>query len=109
MDVAEVRAGPAGTANAPQSRAQRARAGLAWQVLRTVVVYVALSLVALVFIGPFILMISISLQPNMQFLTSPLVIVPPHPSLDASASLFAAPPFARWFFNSTFVSLSVVF
>src|ERR671938_282581 len=109
MDVAEVRAGSVGTANPPHSEAQRARAGRAWKVLRTAGVYLALIVLALFFIGPFILMISVSLQPDLQFLTFPLDIVPPHPSLEAYASLFADTPITRWIFNSTVVSIAVLF
>jgi multiple sugar transport system permease protein len=54
-------------------------------------------------------MISISLQPNIQFLTFPIDIIPPHPALDAYAGLFSDTPIARWIFNSSFVSVSVVF
>lgn len=108
MDVAEVRIGPVGTAHAPRGEAERARAGLAWGLLRAAVVYVLLALVALIFIGPFILMISVSLQPDLQFLTFPIDVVPPHPSLDAYAGLFADTPIARWILNSTVVSISVV-
>jgi multiple sugar transport system permease protein len=79
-----------------------------WRVLRAGLTYVVLCIVAVIFLGPFIMMISVSFQPTIQFLTFPIDIVPPHPSLDAYTGLFANTPIARWVLNSTIVSVSVM-
>ncbi len=78
------------------------------QVVRAVLTYAGLTICALIFIGPFILMLSVSFQPQLQFLTFPIDVVPPHPSLQAYTSLFSDTPIVRWLFNSTFVSISVM-
>jgi len=74
-------------------------------VLRAGLTYVGLCIVALIFLGPFVMMISVSFQPTLQFLTFPIDIVPPHPSLDAYIGLFANSPIARWILNSTVISV----
>jgi multiple sugar transport system permease protein len=88
--------------------ASRTQGRAARRVLRAVLTYLLLTAVALIFIGPFVLMISASLQPNLQFLTFPIDVVPPHPSLSGYSALFSDTPIERWIFNSTVVSLSVM-
>lgn len=88
--------------------ARSARRLVVWGVVRTALTYAFLCAMGLIFIGPFVFMISISLQPSIQYLTFPIDVVPSHPSLDSYVHLFADSPIARWIFNSVVVSISVM-
>lgn len=69
--------------------------------------YVLLVLLALVFAFPFFWMVSSAFKPPALIFVYPPVLLPPSLSLDNFRGVFEAAPFARYMFNSFFVSITV--
>ena len=74
---------------------------------RAGLMYVFLIAIALLFIGPFVMMISVSFRPNLFFLSFPIPLVPSEPALDNYILLFSNTKMARWMFNSAFMTVSI--
>jgi len=69
--------------------------------------YALLVLCAVIFLVPFLYMVSMSLRPNLELLTFPISLVPEQPGLGAYASLFSGTAMAHWLFNSFLVTVTV--
>jgi multiple sugar transport system permease protein len=70
--------------------------------------YVALSLGGLLMVVPFVWMVSTSLKPEDQVFVLPPIWFPSRPVFENYVRLFTTIPFARYLFNSAFVSLTVM-
>ena len=77
--------------------------------LRTVLVYVLLLAIAVLTVGPFLVMISASLRPSFSYMTFPISLIPPHPGLDNYIRLFNQTLIGRWILNSFVIATSVTF
>jgi len=81
--------------------------------LRRTVGYVALTVFALIFIGPFVITLITSFKTDSQATLQPLGPVPRPATLSAWKQIFGIGPsvsvtdFPRWFFNSAFVSVMI--
>jgi multiple sugar transport system permease protein len=69
--------------------------------------YVALSLGALLMAAPLLMMLLTSLKTPAEALRIPPTIVPAHPTLDAYRTVLTQAPFFTWFRNSVIVAISV--
>ena len=69
--------------------------------------YALLVLLALIFAFPFFWMVSSAFKPPALIFVYPPVLLPPSLSLDNFRGVFEAAPFARYMFNSFFVSITV--
>jgi multiple sugar transport system permease protein len=76
-----------------------------FRALGRVPVYVFLAAGAIITMGPFIMMISTSLKPQAFVLETPPQVVPEDPTLANYATAWTSQGFARYFFNSTYVSV----
>jgi multiple sugar transport system permease protein len=92
---------------APDSRARNRRTR--GRRIRLTVVYVVLIPFGLLFIVPFIWLLSASFQPVSDIFSWPPQWIPRHPTLDGYKQFFGAGGSAAgmWFLNSAFVSISV--
>jgi multiple sugar transport system permease protein len=86
------------TATEPRSR--RASTG-------TILLYVALSLGALLMAAPLIMMVTTSFKTPAEALRFPPTLLPAQPTLDAYRTVLTEAPFLTWFRNSVIVSVSV--
>lgn len=77
------------------------------QILLAVVTYILLLIIGAMLAGPFLVMISASLRPNLNYMTFPLSLIPPDPSLSNYVRLFQQTMIGKWAFNSLFVATSV--
>jgi multiple sugar transport system permease protein len=74
----------------------------------TALKYVLLTTLAILFVAPFVYMISLSLQPLGDMFSYPPHWIPQHPTIDNYAGFFSSDhPIYRWFFNSVFVSVTI--
>lgn len=73
--------------------------------LGRVPVYVLLILGALVTMGPFIIMVSTSLKPQAFVLETPPQVLPQDPTLGNYTEAWTSSGFARYFLNSTYVTI----
>jgi multiple sugar transport system permease protein len=69
--------------------------------------YVALSLGALLMAAPLLMMLLTSLKTPAEALRIPPTVVPAHPTLDAYRTVLTQAPFFTWFRNSVIVAVSV--
>jgi multiple sugar transport system permease protein len=58
-------------------------------------------------VGPFLLMVSASLQPNLIYLTFPMHLIGPGMGFDNYVSLFSRSLIARWILNSAVITVSI--
>ncbi len=77
------------------------------QVLGTVLYYATCILLAVVFAGPFIWMLSSSFKPADEIFTNPPVLISSNFSLDNYREVFEQAPFERYMLNSFIVSTTV--
>lgn len=77
--------------------------------LRVALIYGLLLFISVLTLGPFLIMLSVSLRPNFSFMTFPLSLVPPEPGLDNYARLFHQSGIRRWILNSVLISSTVTF
>jgi len=77
--------------------------------VRVLLIYVLILLICALTVGPFLIMISVSLRPNFSFMTFPISLIPPQPGLDNYIRLFHQTSIGRWILNSVFISTSVTF
>src|SRR4029450_8756022 len=70
--------------------------------------YVFLTTLAILFVAPFIYMVSLSFQPLSDMFAYPPRWIPAHTTLENYAGFFSSEhPIYRWIFNSMFVSVTV--
>jgi len=72
-------------------------------------VYTLLIAGSIVFMAPFAWMVSASLKPLEDIFTFPPTWIPQHPTISNYTNFLQSQNVARWFFNSAFVTLSIVF
>lgn len=75
------------------------------KVFSRVPVYVLLLVGGILTMAPFIMMISTSLKPRAFVLETPPQVIPEDPTLGNYGQVWASEGFARYFFNSTYVSI----
>ena len=73
----------------------------------TIVLYLVLSLGAIVMLTPLLQMITTSFKTSGEALRVPPTLLPDHPTLDAYRTVLTQAPFALWFRNSVVVAVSV--
>ncbi|GFP21127.1 multiple sugar transport system permease protein, partial [Candidatus Hakubella thermalkaliphila] len=69
--------------------------------------YFALIVIALIFIFPFVWMVSSAFKPVDEIFRYPPVLISQNPSLEHFIEVFQVVPFARYMWNSFFVSTTV--
>jgi len=95
---------PAKTGTLEFQRNKRRRMPKPGRVLR----YVALIVLAILFVAPFAYMVTASFQPIDRMFSYPPQWIPTHPTLDNYTGFFASKqPIGRWIFNSFFVATTV--
>jgi multiple sugar transport system permease protein len=77
------------------------------QVVGSGIYYLICILLAIVFAGPFLWMLSSSLKPHSEIFTSPPTLISPNFSFDNFQEVFRQAPFERYMFNSFFVAITV--
>lgn len=75
--------------------------------ITTVLTYALLLVIGAALAGPFLVMISASLRGNLSYMTFPMSLIPPEPSLQNYARLMEQTMIGKWAFNSLFVATSV--
>jgi ABC-type glycerol-3-phosphate transport system permease component len=84
-------------------RVDRIRTGI-----RLILTYGLLLVFAAAMVGPFLLMVSASLQPNMIYLTFPMTLIGPDMGFTNYVTLFNRSLIGRWVFNSGVITVSIV-
>ena len=74
------------------------------QGLRTVITYLLMGVLAVSTVGPFIIMLSVSLTQNIRFLLFPIDLIPNPITLENFQLLFARTLALRWTYNSFYVA-----
>jgi multiple sugar transport system permease protein len=70
--------------------------------------YLFLTTLGILFVAPFIYMVSLSFQPLSDMFSYPPHWIPPHPTVGNYTGFFTSDhPIYRWIFNSTFVSVTI--
>lgn len=77
------------------------------QLLTTTLWYIACTLLAVVFAGPFIWMISNSFKPANEIFANPPILISQHASFDNYRLVFEQAPFERYMLNSFIVASTV--
>jgi multiple sugar transport system permease protein len=77
------------------------------QLIDSFVYYLICILLAVVFAGPFLWMLSSSLKPHAEIFTSPPTLISPNFSFANFQEVFRQAPFERYMFNSFFVATTV--
>src|SRR5947209_3315956 len=91
------------------SRRTTAASGVQWgRALPRAAAHAALTVGALTMVIPFVWMVSTSLKTEDQVFVMPPLWLPTHPVWSNYARLFTTIPFARYLFNSAFVSITVM-
>ena len=80
------------------------RSGQAFGLLSQVLSYLFLAVLAVTTLGPFVVMVSASLSPDLPILTFPLPLIPRPIGLQNYVLLFSKTLVARWLWNSTYVT-----
>jgi multiple sugar transport system permease protein len=76
-----------------------------WAIIKQIIVYLLMIGVAITTVGPFLIMITVSLSENVRFITFPIEF-PPNPiTLENFDILFTRTLALRWLFNSVFVAV----
>jgi ABC-type glycerol-3-phosphate transport system permease component len=78
-----------------------------WTIARLLATYGVLLVLAVAMVGPFLLMVSASLQPNMVYLTFPIALVRPDMGFGNYALLFSRSLIGRWILNSAVIAVSI--
>jgi multiple sugar transport system permease protein len=74
----------------------------------TALKYLLLTTLAILFVAPFVYMVSLSFQPLSDMFAYPPHWIPPNPTIDNYAGFFTSQhPIYRWIFNSTFVTVTI--
>jgi multiple sugar transport system permease protein len=88
------------TAAATPPQAERLRAG-------DVLLHVALALLALLFLSPFVMMVLSSFKPNAEVMRTPPTFLPVEPTLAAFQRVLFDAPYLAWYRNSMVVAIAV--
>ena len=88
-------------------RENRAARSAGRQRLMTVIVYVALIVIASIYIYPFLVNLATSLKSEPEAAASPIALIPYNWTTEAYQNLFTRSDFPLWFRNSVFVTLVV--
>lgn len=75
------------------------------QEIKTALTYLLMAVVAVSTVGPFIIMLSVSLRQNVRFLLFPIDLMPSPLTLDNFELLFSRTLASRWLYNSFIVAL----
>jgi multiple sugar transport system permease protein len=76
-----------------------------WAIIKQIIVYLLMIGVAITTVGPFLIMITVSLSENVRFITFPIEF-PPNPiTLENFDTLFSRTLALRWLFNSVLVAV----
>jgi multiple sugar transport system permease protein len=78
------------------------------RILRNALSYVLMIILAVLTVGPFALMISMSLRPDFNFFYFPIELIPPNPGFGNYVTIFQRSLIGRWILNSTIITSSVV-
>jgi multiple sugar transport system permease protein len=93
----------------PAPKKPRRRRGPGYQRLpMQILVYTLLIVGAIIFMAPFAWMVVASFKPLQEIFTYPPSWIPKNPTIDNYKSFLEAQDVARWFFNSAFVTLTIV-
>ena len=92
----------------PVYRTKRDTRFLVERAIRHAITYALMTVVAAATVGPFLLMMSMSLRANFNFFYFPIALIPPEPSFENYMLLFERSLIGRWVLNSAFISFSVV-
>jgi len=90
------------------ARRQRNQGILVRRAARNAFSYILMTVVAVATVGPFLLMISMSLREGFKFFYFPISLIPPKISLANYLIIFRRSLIGRWIFNSAFITSSVV-
>src|SRR5215468_3445092 len=101
-------AAPQLTKTARDSRLATVRADRIRTGIRLILTYGLLLVFAAAMVGPFLLMVSASLQPNMIYLTFPMQLIGPDMGFANYVTLFNRSLIGRWIFNSGVITVSIV-
>ncbi len=80
---------------------------LGWTLL-TILSYIPMLILAVATVGPFLMMVSVSLRPDYTFLVFPLKLIPDKIGLDNFYDLFDQTLVHRWLLNSVIVASTIV-
>jgi multiple sugar transport system permease protein len=75
------------------------------ETAQIVLLHFCLTILTIIFIGPFVYLVGTSLKETMVLLTYPPVIIPRDPTLANYIHIFTQTQFPRWILNSTIVSV----
>ena len=75
------------------------------QEVKTILTYLLMAIVGISTVGPFIIMLSVSLTQNVRFLLFPVDLIPQPFTLENFGLLFSRTLAARWLYNSFVVAL----
>ena len=73
--------------------------------IRETIIYILMAAVAITTVGPFLIMLSVSLTQNIRFITFPIELIPTPITLENFQTLFARTDALRWLFNSVYVAV----
>ena len=73
--------------------------------VRETIIYLLMAAVAITTVGPFLIMLSVSLTQNIRFITFPIELIPTPMTLENFQTLFARTDALRWLFNSVYVAV----
>jgi len=73
--------------------------------IRETIIYLLMVAVAVTTVGPFLIMLSVSLTQNIRFITFPIELIPTPITLENFQTLFARTDALRWLFNSVYVAV----
>lgn len=68
-------------------------------------IYLAMIVLALTTVGPFLIMISVSLTENIRFITFPIELIPSPFTFENFQTLFGSTDALRWLWNSVYVAV----
>jgi len=74
-------------------------------LIRETIIYILMAAVAITTVGPFLIMLSVSLTQNIRFITFPIELIPTPMTLENFQTLFARTDALRWLFNSVYVAV----
>ena len=74
-------------------------------LIRETIIYILMAAVAITTVGPFLIMLSVSLTQNIRFITFPIELIPSPMTLENFQTLFARTDALRWLFNSVYVAV----
>ena len=73
--------------------------------IRETIIYILMIAVALTTVGPFLIMISVSLTENIRFIVFPIQLIPTPPTFENFITFFGRTDAWQWLFNSVYVAV----